>query len=160
MLSIRSRIVLGILVILSAVPSLAQSRSGTGFAIANGTLVITNNHVISGCTEVTSPGIGLVKIIKTDSRADIAILKPLQAIEKGLDFRSGHQAQLGEEIIVIGFPLRGVLSSPPTVTTGIVSSLAGMRDDRTRMQISAPIQPGNLEILADPFLINRGMWSG
>jgi S1-C subfamily serine protease len=50
---------------------------------------------------------------------------------------------LGEEIVVIGFPLRGLLSSPPTVTTGIVSSLAGIQDHRTQMQISAPIQPGN-----------------
>jgi len=36
-----------------------------------------------------------------------------------------------------------VLSSGPTVTTGIVSSLAGLRDDLTRLQISAPVQPGN-----------------
>src|SRR4029077_18418126 len=49
----------------------------------------------------------------------------------------------GEEIIVIGFPLKGLLSSAPTITTGIVSSLAGLRDDRTRFQISAPVQPGN-----------------
>jgi len=35
------------------------------------------------------------------------------------------------------------LSSAPTVTSGIVSSLAGLRDDRTRFQISAPVQPGN-----------------
>jgi hypothetical protein len=61
----------------------------------------------------------------------------------GLSFRTGQQVKLGEEIIVLGFPLRGVLSSPPTVTTGIVSSLAGLRDDRTRLQISAPVQPGN-----------------
>jgi Trypsin-like peptidase domain len=143
MLSIRSGIVLGILISLPAGPSFAESRSGTGFAIANGTLLITNSHVIAGCAEVSAPGMGSVKVIKSDPRADIAILKPSLPIEKGLTFRSGHQVQLGEEIIVIGYPLRGVLSSPPTVTTGIVSSLAGMRDDRTRMQISAPVQPGN-----------------
>jgi hypothetical protein len=123
--------------------SFADSQSGSGFAISQGALILTNNHVVDGCRTVSISGGGTAKVVKSDPASDLAILKPSQPLEKGLSFRSGRQVRLGEEIIVIGYPLRGVLASPPTVTTGIVSSLAGIQDDRTRMQISAPVQRGN-----------------
>jgi hypothetical protein len=118
--------------------------SGTGFAIANGSLIITNFHVIRGCTTVTIPNIGSGVIKATDPNVDVAVIEPERPVSASLHFRSRYSPlKLGEEIIVIGFPLKGLLSSTPTVTTGIVSSLAGIRDDVTRLQITAPIQPGN-----------------
>ncbi len=45
--------------------------------------------------------------------------------------------------MTFGFPLSGLLSSGPTLTTGDVSALAGLRDNPTNIQISAPVQPGN-----------------
>lgn len=82
--------------------------------------------------------------IKTvDPGNDIAIIQPARPLGRSLPFRTGDPPKLGEDIIVIGFPLRGLLSSAPTVTNGIVSSLAGLHDDSTRFQISAPVQPGN-----------------
>src|SRR5262249_40234249 len=117
--------------------------SGSGFAIGDGSVVVTSNHVVEGCAEIRIPDAGSVKVLKTDRRSDLAVLKASQPLTAALRFRSGHPLKLGEEIVVLGYPLRGVLSSPPTVTTGIVSSLAGLRDDRTEMQISAPVQPGN-----------------
>jgi len=44
---------------------------------------------------------------------------------------------------VIGFPFHGLLTSDFTVTTGIISSLAGLFNDTRFLQISAPVQPGN-----------------
>ena len=49
----------------------------------------------------------------------------------------------GDSVVAIGFPLHGYLTSDMTVTTGIVSSLSGIRNDTRRLQISAAIQPGN-----------------
>lgn len=49
----------------------------------------------------------------------------------------------GDPIIVIGFPFHGLLTSDFTVTTGIISSLAGLLNDTRFLQISAPVQPGN-----------------
>ncbi len=122
----------------------ARASSGTGFAIANGTLVITNFHVVNGCTTVNIPNIGAGVIKTTDARIDVAVIAPERPVRASLRFRSRYnQLKLGEEIIVIGFPLKGLLSSTPIVTTGIVSSLSGIRDDVTRLQITAPIQPGN-----------------
>ena len=118
-------------------------QSGTGFAVGDGSSVITNFHVVDGCkgVRIANVGDGLIKTI--DPGNDIAIIQSARPIRQALRFRTGEPLKPGEDIIVIGFPLRGLLSSAPTVTTGIVSSLAGLRDDRTRFQISAPVQPGN-----------------
>lgn len=60
-----------------------------------------------------------------------------------LSFRTGRRVRLGENIIAIGFPLQGIMSSSINLTTGTVSSLAGLRDDTRIIQFTAPIQPGN-----------------
>jgi serine protease Do len=125
----------------SALADAAQS--GTGFAIGNGRSIITNFHVVDGCEVVSIPNVGSGQVKVLDRRNDLAVIRPDRPINVPLRFRPGNQLRLREEIIVIGFPLRGLLSSAPTVTTGIVSSLAGLRDDRTRFQISAPVQAGN-----------------
>jgi uncharacterized protein YecT (DUF1311 family) len=120
-----------------------QVSSGSGFAVAGGAYVLTNAHVVQGCDRIdlSSGGTASIKVI--DSKVDLALLQPSQRIAGSLPFRSGRQARLGEEVVVIGFPLPGLLSSGPQVTTGIVSALAGIQNDRTRLQITAPVQPGN-----------------
>jgi S1-C subfamily serine protease len=50
---------------------------------------------------------------------------------------------LAESVVVAGFPLTGILASGLSATTGTVSALAGPRDDRRIIQITAPVQPGN-----------------
>ncbi len=117
--------------------------SGTGFAVGNGSSIITNFHVVRDCKSVRIANVGPGQIKMVDPRNDIAVIQPDRPTTAPLRFRTGDPLKPGEEIIVIGFPLRGLLSSAPTITTGIVSSLAGLRDDRTRFQISAPVQPGN-----------------
>ena len=123
-------------------PIAAAVQSGTGFAVGDGSSVITNFHVVEGCKNVRIVNVGDGLIEKADPGNDIAIIRSARSINRPLRFRMGDTLKPGEDIIVIGFPLRGLLSSAPTVTTGIVSSLAGLRDDRTRFQISAPVQPG------------------
>ena len=59
----------------------------------------------------------------------------------------------GDPIVVIGFPFHGLLTSDFTVTTGIISSLAGVLNDTRFLQISAPVQPGNS---GGPLLDTRG----
>jgi S1-C subfamily serine protease len=51
--------------------------------------------------------------------------------------------RLGSEIATFGFPLRGILADQLNMTTGIVSSLAGIGGDLRVFQISAAVQPGN-----------------
>ena len=58
-------------------------------------------------------------------------------------FRTGRPTRAGESAVVFGFPLSELLASTGNVTTGIVTALAGLRDDPHQIQISAPVQPGS-----------------
>jgi S1-C subfamily serine protease len=60
-----------------------------------------------------------------------------------LIFRNSPVVERGESVITYGFPLSGVLSSGPSLTTGNVSALSGLQDNPLHYQISAPVQPGN-----------------
>ena len=51
--------------------------------------------------------------------------------------------RLGESIFIYGFPLSGMLASSGNFTMGSVTAVAGLGDDTTMIQMSAPIQPGN-----------------
>jgi hypothetical protein len=60
-----------------------------------------------------------------------------------LTFRDVPPVRRGENVITYGFPLSGLLSSGPSLTTGNISALAGIRDNQGNFQISAAVQPGN-----------------
>jgi len=82
---------------------------------------------------------------KTDPNNDLAILKAVNRCPATSWLRLGSYAdvRVGDEILVIGYPLTAYLGTEARVTDGIVSSNSGLRGDPTRFQISAPIQPGN-----------------
>jgi len=119
--------------------------TGTGFYVARDGSLITNDHVIAACGEmrISDGASGIpVKVVALDPDRDLALLRAPKPVDAFAVFRS-EKSRLGENIVVVGFPLTGLLSSEPIVTAGIVSALAGMRDNQRELQISAPIQPGN-----------------
>ena len=131
--------------------------SGTGFVVGAGR-VLTNDHVAQGCAELrvrTAGGRELTATVAaSDPQRDLALLT-VQGGDPGppLAFRSGPELRRGEGVVTYGFPLAGLLSSGPTLTTGDVSALAGLRDNPRQFQISAPVQPGNS---GGPLLDNSG----
>ncbi len=120
--------------------------SGTGFVVAPGR-VMTNHHVIEGCAAVrvrTAAGAELpASVVASDPQRDLALLAVRGDAGPPLRFRAGPQVRRGEPVVTYGFPLAGLLSSGPTLTTGDVSALSGLRDNQQHYQISAPVQPGN-----------------
>jgi hypothetical protein len=122
--------------------------SGTGFAVAPGR-VLTNHHVIEGCAEMRlrTPGGAEVpaSVAASDAGRDLALLTVRGAeIGPPLRFRAGGPPiRRGEGVVTYGFPLAGLLSSGPTLTTGDISALSGLRDNPLHFQMSAPVQPGN-----------------
>ncbi len=124
-----------------------ESSSGTGFVVGTGR-VLTNDHVAKNCAEMrvrTASGRELTATVAaTDPQRDLALLT-VQNGDPGppLAFRSGPEPRRGEGVVTYGFPLAGLLSSGPTLTTGDISALAGLRDNPRHFQISAPVQPGN-----------------
>ena len=127
-------------------PSERAQSSGTGFIVAAGR-VLTNNHVTGECGRVVArnaQGVRVAaRVLAADTRRDLAILSVPNDIGPPLPFRDAPPIRRGETVVTYGFPLSGLLSSGPTLTTGDISALAGLRDNPVNFQISAPVQPGN-----------------
>lgn len=124
----------------------ARVASGTGFVVARDR-VLTNHHVIDGCNRIlvrTADGRTLAATppARVDAQRDLALLTVPGDPGPVLSFRS-NPVRRGEGVVTYGFPLAGLLSSGPTLTTGEISALAGLQDNQTQFQISAPVQPGN-----------------
>ncbi len=120
------------------------SSSGTAFFVTPDGKALTNAHVVRGCSDITVITGGEshpARILARDERNDLALLATDLHPERSALWHL--QVRQGEDIAVYGFPLPGALASGGNVTIGIVTALAGMRDDSRFLQISAPIQPGN-----------------
>jgi S1-C subfamily serine protease len=126
-------------------PPPGSTFSGSGFAVDD-RHILTNAHVIDGAVKIdvasdklTAPA----EIIFADPRNDIALLRVDRSLGTAARFRDPADLHLGEDIVVLGFPLQGLLGSGPQATGGNVSALCGIGNDTSVMQFSAPIASGN-----------------
>ncbi|MGR3572598.1 Do family serine endopeptidase [Brevirhabdus sp.] len=124
-----------------------QKGLGSGFIISQDGLIVTNNHVVDGATEVNvkfSDGSDhKATVVGTDPLTDIALIrvktdKPLPMVK----FGSSDALRVGDEVIAMGNPF----GLGGTVTSGIVSAKArninsGPFDDF--IQTDAAINRGN-----------------
>ena len=128
--------------------------SGSGLVFTPDGHVFTNHHVVEkGKTfEVYIPSLKKklpAKLVVSDAANDLAILqvegwkaeKHTPALPPPI--ASSTKAKVGDKVFAIGFPLPGALSTDAKYTSGDVSSMSGIGDDKRVIQISAPIQPGN-----------------
>jgi uncharacterized protein len=122
------------------------SSGGSGFIINRSGDVLTNHHVIDGCRELhvmRNEKPVVATLVATDPVDDLAILRLPEPVADSAPLRGDIPVKPGEAVVVVGFPLQGLLSSQASVTAGIVSRLAGPHDDTHQLQITAPVQPGN-----------------
>ncbi len=120
--------------------------SGTGFCVHPDGYVLTNHHVIDGAREIVARSPRqrcALEPVFSDPTNDLALLRAAAPLTGVATFRDGPQARLGEAVMVVGYPLGGLLGSGPQVTTGNVSSLIGLGDDTRSLQFTAPTQSGN-----------------
>ena len=126
--------------------SARANSSGSGFAVSDRQLM-TNNHVVADCGRMVARNSRgqrvTARVEATDARRDLALLTVQPGFAPPLRFRGDPPIRRGETIVTYGFPLSGLLSSGPTLTTGDVSALSGLRNNPNNFQISAPVQPGN-----------------
>jgi S1-C subfamily serine protease len=137
----------------AAAPSAAREESavageiegtGSGFFVTAAGHILTNAHVVEGCTRISLAGGSTLTVLDIDLGSDLALLKKGgTSVTAPLMLRQGRGVRLADNVVVAGFPLSGLLSSGLNVTTGAVSALAGPGDDRRLIQITAPVQPGN-----------------
>jgi hypothetical protein len=120
--------------------------SGTAFFIDSLGHAMTNAHVVQGCKTIQMAlgggNVAEAKVAASDPQNDLALLSVIPAMP--FYARIGAVApRQGDTVVAYGFPLAGALSTQGNLSTGIVSALAGLRDDSRLFQISAPIQAGN-----------------
>ncbi len=122
------------------------SASGSGFFINRAGQVLTNDHVIRTCREITvSQRLDRrfpATVVARDQRNDLAVLAATLPVEEWARFER-DAPRSGDATVVVGYPLRGLLAFQPNVTTGNISALAGIGGDIRHVQITAPVQPGN-----------------
>jgi len=125
-----------------------QQSLGSGVIVDQEGLVVTNNHVIEGMTDVK---VALsdrreidAEIVLRDPRTDLAILR----LKSGKDFPAlnlgdSDALEVGDVVLAVGNPF----AVGQTVTQGIVSGLArtqvGITDYGFFIQTDAAINPGN-----------------
>lgn len=127
-------------------PARSERASGSAFAVSPVGHLLTNNHVVKGCEQVwvSAPGVprSSGQVMVRDDRNDLAIVKAPLKTAAFATFRT-TPVRAGESVVALGYPLKGLLANEVNVSTGTVSALAGLQNDTTKIQISAPIQPGN-----------------
>lgn len=123
------------------------SSTGSGFIASKEGHILTNEHVVADCSAVVVRQAGrepeLVEIVVKDKPNDLALLKLTEPPARIAVFGQAAKIRPGDPIIVIGFPLQGLLTSSASVSTGIVNAMAGPYDDTSLLQISAPVQSGH-----------------
>jgi S1-C subfamily serine protease len=133
----------------------ARSGSGTGFFVSQMGHVVTNQHVVEGCRRLDVSYAGgtpaQATLVASDTKNDLAVLMTSLVPRYVPPFRP--RVRVGESIYVYGFPLSGLLASSGNFTTGNITAVAGLGDDTSKLQISAPVQPGNS---GGPLLDKRG----
>ena len=122
-----------------------NASSGSGFAVSPDGYVITNNHVIEGCQEVilhTKEKDIKTRVIAFDPQNDLALLKG-DFQPKTVFALSNNRPELLQDIYVAGYPFGNAISSSIKVTKGIVSSLTGIGNNFSNIQIDAALQSRN-----------------
>jgi S1-C subfamily serine protease len=128
-------------------PTKTTSQSGTGFVVSTSGHLVTNYHVINNCVgeirgNLTGEAASALRVVSTDETNDLALLQVSRTFNDVAKIRA-TAVRSGDQVVAIGFPYHGLLTSDFTVTTGIVSSLSGLLNDTRFLQISAAVQPGN-----------------
>ncbi len=140
--------------------------TGSGFFVSKLGHIITNEHVVRRCSRITVGDSAkkqvTVTLVETDRRNDLALLKisntQMASVETksliqklGLKFvptaseglLRADDVELGEDVLVSGYPYGELFSNSIKVTKGIVSANKGIGDDSGQFQIDAAVQPGN-----------------
>jgi hypothetical protein len=125
----------------------ADTLNGSGVVVGEHGEVLTNAHVVKACAQInvrSSAGdLATAQLLGRDEKNDLAIIRSATSLPSASVFREGSPVRAGDTIVVLGYPLSGLLATTANLTVGNVSALAGLGDDSRYLQISAPVQPGN-----------------
>ena len=125
----------------------ADISSGSGVVIGAHGEILTNAHVVENCAQITvrssSGDSTAAPLVARDEKNDLAVVRSKLPLSSVAVFRDRGPVRAGDAVVVLGYPLSGLLATSANLSVGNVSALAGLGDDSRYLQISAPVQPGN-----------------
>jgi serine protease Do len=117
--------------------------AGTGFYLKDPDLIVTNNHVVEGYSEVTIEGVGLPRqmsrVLYNDAKYDLAFLEMPADAPTPLVNLAPNLVREGERVTAIGHPF-GLKYS---FTQGIVSNPRHIMNNIDYIQHDAALNSGN-----------------
>ena len=120
--------------------------SGSSVLISRDGYLITAEHVIAVCASLNAVNIGPVIVVGRDKANDLALLKLNASIAAEPLPLSMAAVRQGEEVIAVGYPLKGILGGL-NVTNGIVSEVGNtspqLQFTHPQLQFTAQLQLGN-----------------
>lgn len=126
-------------------PTRGRSSSGSGVAI-DPHHILSNAHVVDEARRINVVSLGrslAADLVFSDPRNDLALLRVDDRLPAVACFRPGFDLHLGEDVVVLGFPLQGLLGSGLQASAGNIASLCGIGNDSSMFQFTAPIASGN-----------------
>lgn len=145
-------------VVKRSMPSVVQIRTdqgglGSGFFLKKNGLLVTNYHVIKGAERINvkvnfqegaQDRTYQARAVAADMARDIALLKAdIDTSVPHLNLVDDGAYQSGEKVVAIGNPALGKEALQNTVTTGILSNVSRMLDEKRFLQTSTAVNPGN-----------------
>ena len=126
---------------------ITPSATGSGFAVSNDGLIITNAHVVGEYDTVTVrsvTGLSYPGVVRgKDEELDLAVVKLATPGDiKAMPLGEVSEVRPGDAVIAMGFPLSDQLGDSYTVTTGVVSSRRQV-GPAERIQTDAAINAGS-----------------
>ncbi|MEY4705675.1 MAG: hypothetical protein RL042_1880 [Nitrospirota bacterium] len=124
-----------------------EKGQGSGVIVDPSGLIITNNHVVNKADDIrvvlSDKREFKAKLIGTDSKTDIAVLKIEATGLSPIAWADSDQLEVGEFVLAVGSPF----GLTQTVTMGIVSAVGrasmGIAEYEDFIQTDAAINPGN-----------------
>ena len=97
---------------------------GSGFVIGSDGLVITNEHVVSGESNVnvwlTNGRRYPARVLESDAASDLALLQMTGGGRfYAMSVGGGSPVRMGDEVLALGFPVADRIGTDLTVTRGI-----------------------------------------
>lgn len=143
----------------SLFPGLKMVSSGTGFFVSNQGHVLTNDHVVAGCTALSAKPTRErdhrpASFVGTDKPDDLAVIRYSGAPPGIAAFRKPIHLDIGDKIAVVGHPLHGRVAIKPVFVTGKVRLFEPEKLRQWgRFAIDADIRRGNS---GGPVMDDRG----
>ena len=122
---------------------------GSGFIISKDGYILTNNHVVDGADDITVQMLDrrqfTAKVIGTDPRSDLALLKIDADNLPFLKFANPNNLKVGEWVVAIGSPFNLDFSASQGIVSAIDRSIGNGENGNyiPFIQTDVAINPGN-----------------